>query len=321
MDSELENEKFSSLYLEQILSNHEDLDALIRGNEKVSIIVDDLVKRVADNKLEQQALLRDMFRLVSREGASQIADIADAVFTLFRAPALDNIFVKQKAYLLQQYLESVKKLTKDSGLYESIDKLLEIGKIISPYESKKSSMRIGRVWAVVQMQFLDPNDQAHIYSGMGDILSNLSTRPKRVSKRRSASGNAGAIELRSDQNVSRDEILQAVRDNPGLNIEEVALDVLGIMPWRVRRALKKLKDEGVIEPRKPGPVTPPDRNIKDEEVLRAILENPKMKYSDIARKVLKIDQGKFYDAAHRLRLAGKLEAKVEKKKKDDQPKS
>ena len=93
MDSELENEKFSSLYLEQILSNHEDLDALIRGNEKVSIIVDDLVKRVADNKLEQQALLRDMFRLVSREGASQIADIADAVFTLFRAPALDNIFV------------------------------------------------------------------------------------------------------------------------------------------------------------------------------------------------------------------------------------
>lgn len=320
MDNELENEKFSSLYLEQILANPGDLVALIRGDKNAVTIAGSLVKRVGDNETEQQALLRDMFRFVSREGTGQVADTADAVLTLFRAPALDTMFARQKSFLLQQYLESVKKLTKDNGLYESIDKLLEIGKIISPYEPKKlSGGIIERAWNTVLEQFSLPDDQEYILLGMGDMLSRLSTRPKRGTKRRNASSNTSTTELRPDQNVSHDEILQAIKAHPGLNIEEVALDVLGIMPWRVRRAIKELKEEGIIERRKPGRVPPADKMDKDEEVLQAILAYPRMKYNEIAKDIVKMDRGKFYAAAHRLRLAGKLRPKTKERKKDDQP--
>lgn len=315
MDNELENEKFSSLYLEQVLAHPDDLTALIRGDKNALTIAGSLVKRVGYNELEQQALLRDMFRLVSREGAGPIVDTADAILTLFQYRGMRSIFKKHRAKLQEAYLEAITKLTEANDIYVFIDRLLRIGKAIAPYFKLTSSRATLDTWNEVLTKFSNPDDQSYIANGLDEIVHAL---PPRIQRRMGRfSGNGQTIDRAPERNYSNEEILNAIDNHPELNTEEVAFDILGIMPWRVRRAVKELKDAGIIERRKPGPVPPPDQIDKDKEVLQAILDNPGMEYNEIAKDIVKMDRGRFYKAAYRLRSAGKLEPKIKNKKKDN----
>lgn len=305
MDNELENEKFQSLYLEQVLANPEDLDALIHERENVATVADNLIARVGDNKIEQQALLHDMFRLVSREGAGEIVDTADAVLTLFQQRTMRKIFNEHRALMVQLYLASVNKLTKDSSMYASVDKLLKVGRAIAPFFKKKSAWAVANEWDNIRKQFVD-EDSATIFSGLSEIVSAL---PPRLRARiKIINNDIQATDILPKKDLSDEEILQAIKEHPELNTEELALGVLGIMPWKVRRVVKQQNAEGATIKRKPGPV-PNRKRVKDEEVLQAIEDHPEIKYNEIATDIMKIEPKDFYAAAARLRASGKIGAK------------
>gem|GEM_PF-5332739 len=301
MRPETEDEKFLSLYLEQTLSDPNAVDALIHGGTAATVIARELMERVGASELEQQSLLCDMFRVVSKEGEGAIVDNADAVATLFSDQALEKIFIAHHERLLQLYLESIKRITQDNSVYESIDKLLEIGEIISPFISKKGevSQIIINAWHTIRNQRRDPDERLYILDKIEVIREALSRAPRR--KRTESNGLPAPTEAYADRELDNATIQKEILAHPKMGYWELAR-LLHIHKGRVyynARILRRPEnDEQRIEKRRAGRPTSP---IRGEEILETVRNHPDMSYKDIATNLLKIEPSTLYAALHRFK--------------------
>mgnify|MGYP001596061681 FL=1 len=271
MAPEFQNEKFLSLYLEQIVSNPAAIDALIDEDDTVPALLHDVVTRIGDNELEQQSLLRDMFRLVSREGTAEITNIADAMLTLFKNPTLKKIFSAQSNFLLPLYLESIKKQTKENSLYESIDRLFTVGETLARYFSnKKQSSAIDGAWNALKEQFNDPNDRHEIFSRLEGLKHTLSSVPRKRKRAKNVGENIDSAEPLSDREVPPEDIIKAIKEHPSMSYRQLALRILKIEPFNVYYAVRTHGAAEGIEKRSPGRKQPPGRDVDDQRILETI---------------------------------------------------